>query len=341
MSLPLRDQNTREPANAATPEGSRAMGNRRLVQQSVAFAEADQPAVLSAWWQAIRPHTLGITASPVIVGVAFACLETGHILWHPFLAALLGAALIQIGTNLHNDALDCLNGVDGAQRLGPRRASASGWLTPEQVRTAAFASFALAAIVGLYLVWLGGWPILAIGVGSIAAGLAYSGGPRPIAFTALGELFVFVFFGLVAVLGSYYLQSPMLASTAFVAAVALGLQAAAVLTVNNHRDRDSDHAAGRITLAHRLGSQGTKVLFALLLFIPFLLLIPLTAVAASLALPGILLPWAVVLVRDFWRHDPSPALNRTLAHTARLQFIFAMLLATGAFLAASAPAVAG
>ncbi len=318
------------------------MRDRWLAQQEAPFAETDRPTAPTAWWYAIRPRTLGLAAGPVIVGVALACLETGRIQWEAFLACLVGALLIQIGTNLHNDALDFLKGGDDARRLGPRRASASGWLPAEQVRAGALASFGLAALVGLYLVWLGGWPILAIGLGSILAGLAYSGGPKPIAFSALGELFVFVFFGLVAVLGSAYLQGAALSLAGLAAAAALGLLAAAVLTVNNHRDRDADRAAGRITLAHRLGGRGTEALFAALLLVPFLLLVPLAGVAAPLALPALLLPWAVILVRDFRRHGPSPALNRTLAQTARLHLLFALLLAAGAFLAAAAaPAATG
>ncbi len=161
----------------------------------------------TAWFLACRPKTLSVSLSPVLVGTAVAWHDSGTLLWLPLLAAAFGAAFIQIGTNLFNDVGDFLRGTDTPDRLGPKRATAEGWLTPDKVKAGAWLSFALAFLCGIYLVAHGGWPIVAIGLASLAAGWAYTGGPKPIAYGPLGEVFVFIFFGLVAVGGSYYLQT--------------------------------------------------------------------------------------------------------------------------------------
>src|SRR5574343_1186858 len=207
------------------------------------------PGRLRAWFLACRPKTLPVSLSPVVVGSALAWHDTHAILWLPLLAAALGAAFIQIGTNLFNDVGDFLRGTDTPGRLGPQRATAEGWLAPRMVKTGAWLSFALAFLCGIYLVWHGGWPIVAIGLASRAAGWAYTGGPRPIAYGPLGEVFVFIFFGLVAVGGSYYLQTLSLSPIALAAAALVGIHAAAVITVNNYRDLDTDARSGRKTVA--------------------------------------------------------------------------------------------
>ena len=164
-------------------------------------------ASFSIWLAAIRPKTLSLSLTPVIVGTALAYADTGSIAWLPGIGALLAAALIQAGTNLHNDVSDFESGTDTAERLGPLRATAQGWIEPGKVRAAYMFSFAMAFILGIYLVFVGGWPILALGLLSLAAAVAYSAGPYPISSYPVGELFVFVFFGLAAVAGSYYLQT--------------------------------------------------------------------------------------------------------------------------------------
>jgi len=285
------------------------------------------------WWLAFRPKTLTVSIVPVMVGSSLAYAETGAIAWLPLLAALLAAMLIQIGTNLHNDVSDFERGADNAERVGPARATASGWLAPVTVRRAALACFGLAVLLGFYLVVKGGWPILLLGLCSVAAGWAYTGGPRPIAYSALGELFVWLFFGLGAVMGSYYLQTFSLGWSVFVAASMIGLLAAAVIAVNNTRDLDSDRKIGKNTLAVRIGRGGSQVEYALLLCTPYLLL-PLLAWLNHSGwwgggLPLLSLPVALSLWRRFRREQPGPVFNLILAQTAQLQLVFGILLSIG------------
>lgn len=284
--------------------------------------------ILVAWLLASRPKTLTVSIVPVLVGSSLAYADAHVVLWLPLLAALAAAMLIQVGTNLHNDVSDFERGADGAERIGPARATASGWLAPAAVRRAALACFGLAMLLGVYLVWHGGWPILLLGLGSIAAGWAYTGGPRPIAYSALGEVFVWLFFGLGAVMGSYYLQTLRLGWNVFYAASMIGLFAAAVIVVNNYRDLDNDRRIGKNTLAVRLGRQGSRVEYAFLLFAPYLLLLALGHLKGGW-LPVLTLPWAAFLVLRFWRETPSPAFNRILAQTAQLQLGFGILLSMG------------
>jgi 1,4-dihydroxy-2-naphthoate octaprenyltransferase len=279
---------------------------------------------------AIRPRTLTISIVPVMVGSSMALAETGMIAWLPMLAALTAAMLIQIGTNLHNDVSDFERGADGAERLGPPRATASGWLAPASVRRAALACFGLSVLLGVYLVWHSGWPILLLGLASVAAGWSYTGGPRPIAYSGLGELFVWLFFGLGAVVGSYYLQTLRLGWPVFFAATMVGTLAAAVIVVNNYRDIDSDREVGKNTLAVRIGRLGSKLEYALLLLAPYLLL-P-TLGYGWIWLSALTLPWATYLVLHFWRESPGPAFNRILAQTAQLQLGFGILLSIGLLL---------
>jgi 1,4-dihydroxy-2-naphthoate octaprenyltransferase len=281
---------------------------------------------VQAWFLACRPKTLSVSLSPVLVGTAVAWHDTQALLWLPLLAAALGAAFIQIGTNLFNDVGDFLRGTDTPDRLGPRRATAEGWLTPGKVRAGAWLSFALAFLCGIYLVWHGGWPIVVIGLASLAAGWAYTGGPAPIAYRPLGEAFVLVFFGLVAVGGSYYLQTLMLTPTALVVAVLVGLHAAAVITVNNYRDRDGDAQSGKNTLAVLLGRPATRRLYTAEMLAPYALLALLADLGWPAALPLLSLPLALGLIRRFHHAAPGPVFNAILAATAGLQLVFAVLL---------------
>ena len=288
---------------------------------------------LHAWFLALRPKTLTVSLSPVLLGTAIAWHDRGQVLWGPFLAALLGAALIQVGTNLFNDVGDFLRGSDGADRLGPARATAQGWLRPEQVRSGAWIAFALAFLCGIYLVCQGGWPIVAIGLASLAAGWAYTGGPAPIAYRPLGEVFVLVFFGLVAVGGTYYLQTATLTPLTLLGGTLVGLQAAAVITVNNYRDRDSDARNGKRTLAVLLGRPATCQVYAAQILLPYLLLAALLPpLGPAAALPLVSLPRALQLIRRFRREPVGPGFNRLLAATAGLQLVFAVVLA-GSFVA--------
>jgi len=299
--------------------------------------------MLKYWLLAIRPKTLTIAVVPVLVGSALAWADAGSLMWSVVAAALVGAVLIQAGTNLHNDAADFERGADDlATRLGPPRATAQGWLSSNAVRRAATLSFMLAGAIGAYLVWVGGWPILAVGLASIAAGLAYTGGPRPVAYSALGEFFVWLFFGLVAVVGSYYLQTGGISGSALVAGAMVGMPAAAVLVVNNYRDLDNDRRVGKNTLAVRLGRQASQVEYALLMLAPFSLLVLLSAFSGSgwwPVLPLVVLPWALVLVKRFRLESAGPAFNQLLAATARFQLGFGLLLCLGLVVGHGLPGV--
>lgn len=294
-------------------------------------AEALNPSRLQAWWWACRPRTLPVSLSPVLVGTAVAWYEQGTVLVLPLLFAILAAALIQIGTNLFNDVADFERGADTPNRLGPRRATAEGWLSAAQVRRAAWCSFALAFLCGLYLVYHGGWPIVVIGLSSLLAGWGYTCGPWPIAYRPLGEVFVCLFFGLVAVCGSCYLQTLSWSDTAFFAAILVGVHAAAVITVNNYRDLDEDRLHGKLTLAVRCGRRLTRRIYAFEILLPFILLPLVLYFCPDLGwlawLPLLSLPFALRLIVRFYRTAPGAAFNLLLAATARLQLLFTLLLA--------------
>jgi 1,4-dihydroxy-2-naphthoate polyprenyltransferase len=284
---------------------------------------------LRAWAIAARPHTLTIAVNPVLVGSALAWAETSQIQFGWLWLSLLGALLLQLGTNLDNDVSDTERGTDRAGRLGPPRATALGLLTAGQVRGASRACFALATAVGLALAARGGWPILLAGIASAAAALAYAGGPRPISYTPFGELVVLLFFGGVAVCGTYYLQTLTLSPAALIAALMVGLPASAVLVVNNYRDLEPDARVGKQTLAVCLGRRVSRWVYAVLMFAPFVLVGALwfaTGLGWLLLLPCLSLPLAVALVRRFWNETPGPAFNALLARTARFQVLFSVLL---------------
>ena len=292
-------------------------------------------ASITVWLAAIRPKTLSLSLMPVIVGTTLAYADTGTIAWLPAVGALLAAAFIQIGTNLHNDVADFERGTDTADRLGPVRATAHGLIEPGQVRRASRLSFVLAFILGMYLVTVGGWPILALGVVSLAAGAAYSAGPLPISSTPLGELFVFLFFGLAATGGSYYLQSLILGPNSLIAGSALGLLAAAVLVVNNYLDSETDAGSGRRTLAVLAGPVVSRMEYMLLILVPFGLL-PMIRLSGApwvgSLLPWLILPWALYLIYRIYHLPRSKQLNSLLAQTALLQVGFAGLLTLAALL---------
>ena len=290
---------------------------------------ARAPSGWRSWTMASRPHTLTIGVNPVLVGCSLAWAQTGRIDIPLMLWSMLGAFLLQTGTNLDNDVSDFQRGTDRAGRLGLPRATALGLLTERQVRIASIGCFALATVIGLMLAWRGGWPILVAGIASAAAAMAYSGGPRPISYTPFGDFVVWLFFGLVAVSGSYWLQTLTLSPGVLVAATMVGLPAAAVLVVNNYRDLDPDRVVGKRTLAVCFGRRFTRWQYAVLVIAPFVLLGPLalaTHVGAAMLVPLLALPMAIDLVRRFWREAPGPAFNPLLAQTAKFQVLFSTLL---------------
>jgi 1,4-dihydroxy-2-naphthoate octaprenyltransferase len=288
------------------------------------------PSKIQAWFLATRPKTLPAAATPVVVGTAVAISEQVFSLL-PALAALLGALFIQIGANLANDVFDYKRGADTTERLGPLRVTQAGLLTPGQVLAGMWLAFGLATLAGLYLIWLGGWPIVVVGVLSIVSGVAYTGGPFPLGYKGLGDLFVFVFFGLVAVCGTYYVQAGAVSVAAIWAAVPMGLLTTNILVVNNLRDIDTDRAAGKKTLAVRLGVKGTQTEYLLLLGVsyavpPLMWLVGESTLWVMLAWFSI--PMALSLWRQILRERGRP-LNAALAGTARLELVYGLLFSGG------------
>jgi 1,4-dihydroxy-2-naphthoate octaprenyltransferase len=281
------------------------------------------------WVMAARLRTLPAAIAPVLVGTALARTE-GTFRAGAFIAALLGAIFIQVGTNLSNDYSDARRGADTEDRLGPVRVTAGGLVPPRQVLIATYVTFGLAVLCGAYLVYVAGPALLAIGAASILAGVLYTGGPRPYGYEGLGEVFVFLFFGVVAVTGSYFVQVEKLEWEAFALAVPVGLLAAAILVVNNLRDIDTDRRAGKRTLAVRLGRQKTRTLYSAMLLVADFALIP-VAIALSpwVLLPLLTVPLAARLARTVRAHVDGPTLNAALARTGMLQLVFCVLLSVG------------
>jgi 1,4-dihydroxy-2-naphthoate polyprenyltransferase len=286
------------------------------------------------WLMAARPRTLPAAVAPVLVGTSLAGFA--HV-FYPlrFVAALLGALFIQVGTNLSNDYSDARRGADAEDRLGPVRVTAGGLVPPRQVLIATYVSFGLAVLFGIYLIAVAGWELLIVGAASILAGVAYTGGPKPYGYEGLGEVFVFLFFGVVAVAGSFFVQVKMLDWEAFALAVPVGLLAAAILVVNNVRDIDSDRRAGKRTLAVRLGRERTRVMFAAVVYVAYLLT-PVTWVfgptTAWVMLPWLTLPLAAAVVRIVRARTDGPSLNGALARSGMLQLAFCVLLSAGLLL---------
>lgn len=289
---------------------------------------------MNVWLQAIRPRTLTTALAPVLVGTAVAH-HAGSVALVPALAALLGAVWIQIGTNLANDYYDYVKGADTADRLGPTRVTQAGLVSPERVKAAMWAAFAMAVAPGAYLVAVGGWPIVVIGVVSILSGIAYTGGPFPLGYNGLGDLFVFVFFGLVAVMGTAFVQGAGWPMLGVVAAVPVGLLATAVLVVNNLRDAQTDAKAGKRTLAVRWGERAARVEYSALIAASYMTTVVLMFMVRShwALLPLLSLPLAVSVWRGVMA-DGGRALNPRLGETARLVAVFGALEALGLVLAA-------
>ncbi len=293
-----------------------------------------RPGSWDAWRVALRPKTLWIATIPVLVGTALAwSLQGAFDPWIAFIA-LNSAVMMQVVTNLQNDVGYTERGAESGRRVGLPRATANGWLSPREVKRAIVAAIALAQIVALPLMIRGGWPIVATSVASTVAAWAYMGGPRPIAYTPWGELTVFAFFGLVAVCGTYYVQAGTIAPGAWIAAVAIGMHASAVLLVNNFRDREHDGESGRRTLAVVLSAAAARRLYAALLMLPFVLAVALAWMTDSawLALPLLAAPWAWRLARALPRTPPGPAQSALLFRTVLLEVAFGLSLSAGALL---------
>ncbi|MBX6754182.1 1,4-dihydroxy-2-naphthoate polyprenyltransferase [Thermorudis peleae] len=284
------------------------------------------------WLLGARPATLFASVTPVLVGTAVGVRQSHSLRVLPFLAALTAAVLIQIGTNYANDLFDYLKGADTPARAGPTRITARGLVTPAETRRAVIITFGLAALLGLYLIAVGGWPILLIGVLSIASGILYTAGPWPLGYIGLGDLFVFLFFGLAAVMGSAELQSGAFSWLAFWAAVPIGLLVTNILIINNVRDIPTDRAAGKRTLAVRIGDRASRWQYALFLLIAYLVPLGLWlggAVDGWILLPWLSLPAGIWLAWHVLSGVTGPALNPLLKRTGQFVLLYGILFALG------------
>jgi len=292
---------------------------------------------LRLWFTASRPRTLPAAIAPVLVGTA-AAVETsgGEIRWLAFAAALLGSIFIQIGTNLANDYSDARRGADTMDRLGPLRVTSAGLVAPRRVLLATWVAFGVSVLCGAYLIYVAGWVILAVGIASILAGVLYTGGPKPYGYAGLGEVFVFLFFGLVAVNGSYFVQLEELAWLPFGLSISIGLLSTAILVVNNLRDMETDRRAGKNTSAVRLGRTATRRVYLAMIAGAFIVLAASILILggpwwALLALGSI--PLAIRPCRTVVSRIDGPSLNGALADTGIALGAFGLLCTAGLILA--------
>lgn len=301
----------------------------------------DAPPALRIWLMAARPKTLGAAVAPVVIGTAIAYADLIDIHWPSLICALLGAMLIQIGTNFANDYFDFVKGSDTTDRIGPTRATQAGLVAPSTMRNAFLIAFALALIPGAYIMWRGGWPFLIIGLLSIVCGILYTGGPFPLGYLGLGDVFVLIFFGPVAVCGVYYLHGLELAPAAampgvldlLLAGVAPGLISVALLTVNNLRDIEQDKRSGKKTLAVRFGRSFARLEYQACILLACLVL-PLhfywvTGKMLMWVVPAVTLPLASRALRTVYRSTDGDALNRALGETGRLLIVFSIVFSAG------------
>ncbi len=284
-----------------------------------------------AWILAARPKTLTAAAAPVLAGMGIAA---HHEVFRPLpaLAALLGAILIQIATNLANDYYDFVRGGDTAQRVGPVRVTQAGIIPPDEVKRGMYATLGAALAVGVYLVFVGGWPVVGIGLASLALAVLYTGGPFPLAYHGLGDVFVFVFFGLVAVSGTYYVQGLSWPADALLGGVAMGGLTTSILVVNNLRDIETDAAVGKRTLAVRLGATGTKVEYVLMLLVA--LAVPAVGVVryawpTAVLVVLLVLPLCIRPVRTVLSFQDPRELIPALGQTSRVVALYGILMALG------------
>jgi 1,4-dihydroxy-2-naphthoate octaprenyltransferase len=305
-------------------------GGRGTIRDMTSSLSAPTTTAFGAWFLAVRPKTLPAAVSPVLVGCAVAWAADGFHLGTA-IAAFAVALLLQIAANLANDVADFRRGADTAERLGPVRVTQSGLIRSERITMATAVVLVLAAIPGLYLVWRGGPLLAGLGLLAMLAAVAYTAGPKPFGYLGLGEVFVFLFFGPVAVIGTAYVMTGAASPLAVAASLPMGCLISAILVVNNLRDIDTDRAAGKHTLAVRMGREATRREYAALVAVAYA--VPLATVLMGLAAPWVLLSWitaplAMVLVRKV-RTVPERALNPVLGGTARLCLWFAIALSVG------------
>ena len=287
----------------------------------------------NAWMLAIRPRTLPAAAAGVLMGAAMAWRD-GYFRLDAVVICLFTALLLQIGSNLANDVFDFERGTDTAERLGPTRVTQAGILTPKQVKTGMVVVFGLSAILGLYLAWLGGWVIIIMGVAAIVSAIAYTGGPFPIGYHGLGDIFVFIFFGLASVAGTYYIQAGTVTPAVWWMTIPPGLIITAILVVNNLRDIDNDRKGHKYTMAVKLGERGTKIQYIICMAVAYLVLIPTALVGlipwwtllAWLSLPIAYQATSVVLTQK------GRPLNMALAKTGQTALVFSLLFWAGLML---------
>ncbi|MCA9833823.1 MAG: 1,4-dihydroxy-2-naphthoate polyprenyltransferase [Thermomicrobiales bacterium] len=296
---------------------------------------AERPSTLEIWYLAARPKTLPAAVAPIVVGTAVAIHEDGFVWWIALLA-LVTALLLQIAANFANDAIDAKKGSDTADRSGPMRITAAGLVTYQQVMNATWITLGLAMITGIPLLVHGGWPFVALGVASLVCAVAYTGGPFPISYLGLGEVFVFLFFGLIAVTGTSYLQTGELTALSLAAAIPPGTMIVGILIINNYRDREQDAAVHKRTVAVRIGARNTRIEYYAMLVI--------TAISPFVFWAIGWLNWSALLTLLAWpmlwqlvqqvRTLQGPALNRTLGHTGKTALAFSVLLAAALIISA-------
>jgi 1,4-dihydroxy-2-naphthoate octaprenyltransferase len=284
-----------------------------------------------AWILAARPATLPAAVVPVLVGGAAALAEGARFRPFVFAMTLVCALLIQIGTNFANDYSDFLKGADNDKRLGPVRVTSSGLMTREQVRQGIIVAFGLAVMIGGYLAWIGGWPIIVIGILSVISGLAYTGGPFPTGYHGLGDVFAFAFFGVVAVTGTAFLQTGTWSRFALVLSIPIGLLVTNLLVVNNLRDLPTDIAAGKRTLATRIGDRATRIQYVLFCVVAFIVpaVIAFDQGRRLMLLPFLSIPLAIGLISKVAGGVSGRDLNPVLERSGQLLLAFGLLLAIG------------
>lgn len=298
------------------------------------MTSASTPSQLKIWTLAIRPKTLPAAAASVIIGTVLAWYDGGFALG-PAFAALAIALLLQIGSNLANDVYDDERGADTADRLGPTRVTQAGLLTRKQVKTGMKVVFVIAFLLGMYLTWVRGWMVLVIGIAAIVAAIAYTGGPWPLGYHGLGEVFVFLFFGVTAVVGTYWVQTGVTAPIAWIMSISPGLLITAIIVVNNLRDIEQDRVAGKRTVSVRIGAEATKWEFVACVAVAYLV-VPAVVLAEMLPAPALLswlsLPLAYLTTRMVFTQTGKP-LNKALAMTGQTTLAFSVLFAVGLLVA--------
>jgi 1,4-dihydroxy-2-naphthoate polyprenyltransferase len=283
---------------------------------------------VKTWILAARPKTLPAAVAPVVIGVAIAYAD-GALHWMSTACAVIGAILIQIGTNFANDYFDFVKGTDTETRKGPTRATQAGLVTPTAMRNAFVATFALALLPGAYIIYRGGWPFLAIGLLGIASGILYTGGPYPLGYLGLGDIFVLIFFGPVAVAGTHYLNTLEWSMFSVVSGLGPGLISVALLTVNNLRDVDEDRVAGKMTLPARFGRRFARLEYLACIFAAAFVM-PMYLYAATgqrlfALVPLIIVPLSLPIVRVVFTVTDGPSLNGALGATGRMLVVFAVV----------------